>query len=654
MALTTGILQFGTGSHLTSSEEANALATDFVTPGVIGLVGNTGGTAPATGNFAVNAQGTPDTTVAVSSGVAYVTGTPTSQGSQTFRVKNSASANVTISANSSGSTKYDWLYVSLSSTNLANPNTAADNVATLTTSRSSNASTDDGTPPTYGLLFAVVTVANGFSTITNGNISDRRVQATNTTTAAGASNGWQSLGYTPNTVTCSGNRSYSLVFNSVDLTSVVSNGMRLKTTRTVSAPTKCTSLNGSTQYYSKTTPAGFSFTDDFVVSWWVKPSSYALGTIASIYNGTSGWALRMSATGQIQLIGYNAGAANFSQILSNQSIPLNKWTHVAAQLDMSTFTATTTTSYVMLCGVDASAVVSRGGTNPTALVQAGNLNIGAENGGTNPFPGKIANGGFFSAKVTQATIRGYISQSLLGTETSLVSAYSFNNSLNDLNANANNLTAQGSAVATNADSPFTQDDATTPSGSIDFGIITSKVFSTNTTLTVQVPEGCTIPTSGGVSAVSYSTQKIPYGMPTQVGKWRVSSLLRTEQATTSNANYGAFISGGYNLTVPIGSWAAIGQRSGGYKNSTTTSVAFNISSTDLTGLSFTTGADASSLAILTKSSAAALYYIPGVISQPRDLTVATTFVMYTIGATTSAAIDGSTSLTEIFAEFGYL
>lgn len=113
-------------------------------------------------------------TVAVSSGTAYVTGTPSGQNSQTLRVKNSASSNVTISANSSGSTKYDYIYISLSAANMANPNTAADNVATLVASRSSNSSTDDGTPPTYGYLLAVVTVANGASSITNGNIADKR------------------------------------------------------------------------------------------------------------------------------------------------------------------------------------------------------------------------------------------------------------------------------------------------------------------------------------------------------------------------------------------------------------------------------------------------------------------------------------------------
>src|SRR5688572_30571409 len=109
MAIYTDILTGGSNNHETTAEAANAVATDFVSEGVVGAITNTSGVAPATGSFAVNAQGTPDMTVAVSAGQAYVTATPSSQNSQTLRVRNTASANVTISANSTGSTKYDWI-----------------------------------------------------------------------------------------------------------------------------------------------------------------------------------------------------------------------------------------------------------------------------------------------------------------------------------------------------------------------------------------------------------------------------------------------------------------------------------------------------------------------------------------------------------------
>lgn len=191
MSIYTSILTGGSNNHQTTSEEVNYHATDFIAEGVVGAVTNTSGVAPATGAFAVNAQGTPNMTVAVSTGVGYVQATPTGGSSQTLRIYNNASSNVTISANSSGSTKYDWVYIKVDPDNAANPNSAADNVATLVTSRSSSSSSDDGTPPTYGYPIAVVTVANGASSITNGNIADKR-ERTGTTSAA------QNI--TPNTI----------------------------------------------------------------------------------------------------------------------------------------------------------------------------------------------------------------------------------------------------------------------------------------------------------------------------------------------------------------------------------------------------------------------------------------------------------------------
>lgn len=356
--------------------------------------------------------------------------------------------------------------------------------------------------------------------------------------------GWTAFANTPNTVTYNGNRNYDLVFNSVDLTSSLSPGMKLQLTRTVAAPDQCADLEASSsQYFSKSSPNGMTFTDDFTVSAWVKLESYGVGVIASRYNGTSGWYLYVDAGGKVNLVGANGGSTNASQVISYASLPLNKWVHVAAQLDMSAFTATTTTSYVMFDGVDVAAAVSRGGTNPTALVQAGNLEIGSNNGGTNNFDGKIAQVAIFNAKVTQATMRTYMSQGLSGSETSLISAYSFDNSINDLNTtNANNLTANGGAAATATDSPFAN---AVSAGLLEYAEVNSVAFSTNTTVNVRVPDTCMIPTSGGVSAVSYSTQSNPYGLPAfsnVIGYAMVVGAISTTSTTATLAN---------GLTCPV-------------------------------------------------------------------------------------------------------
>lgn len=403
-------------------------------------------------------------------------------------------------------------------------------------------------------------VNNPFNTIYNefnGNIEAANIKngtITQEKLANYADTSWSriSAANTVTSVTNNGNRSVDVAFTS-SVATFLSPGMRIRTTRTVAGPTQSTSLNGTTQYWSKSSPTGITFTDDFVVSAWVKISSYGASQyhIASRYNGTSGWDFNVQTTGQIQLTGYNGGAANQSNILSYQSIPLNKWVHVTAQLDMSSFTNTSTTSYIMIDGVDVPALVSRAGTNPTALVQAGNLEIGSWNGGLQPLNGKIAQVCLFSAKVTQATIRSYMNQQLAGNETNLIGYFKFNGDGNDSTSNANNLTANGSAVATNADAPFGYQADGTISSTLDYGIVTKVA---TTTATVQVPEGCAIPTSGGISAVDYSTQKIPFGFPASKAKWdlEVYTTTNSSQASPVTATY--YNVGNLRITIPIGSW----------------------------------------------------------------------------------------------------
>jgi hypothetical protein len=464
--------------------------------------------------------------------------------------------------------------------------------------------------------------------------------------------GWTSLSGAVSGVTYNGQRSYDITVDT-DQTAVLSPGMRLRTTRTVSAPTQSTSLNGTNQYYSKSSPSGMTFTDDFVVSAWVKLTGYGTTgvTIASRYNGTSGWVLRVgalgTADGRVYLAGFNAGGSNYSAVVSYQSVPLNRWVHITAQLDMSSFTATTTTSYVMIDGVDVPATVVRGGTSPTALIQAGNLELGSENGGTSLFSGKIAQVAIYNAKVTQANIRATISQGLVGNETSLISAYSFSNSINDLNTtNANNLTAQGSAVATDADSPFGGQAGGTISSTLDYGIV-AKV--TASTVTVNVAEGCTIPTSGGVSSVSYSTYSTPYGFPGEVDKWRITYLNRASNSTTSNATFGTFMSGSWSFTVPVGAWG-VGYHGDSYSQNVT--ISFAMSPTSLAGAGTTqTTTDITWRTLGPAGASTNTIYI----KKPKVHSSAQTYVMYTHGASTSGGIDGANVYgCEMFAENAYL
>lgn len=394
----------------------------------------------------------------------------------------------------------------------------------------------------------------------DGTLKTSAVQAALNISAA-VPEDYTALAQTMTTIVANGNRSYTGTFPAVDYSDRLSAGKRLRTVRSVVAPNQCATFDGTDDYFScasATVAADMTFTDDFVVGAWVKLSSYPSsdGAIISRWNGTSGWALHVKSTGQVQIFGTNAGGGNSSYVVSYQSIPLNKWVHVAAQLDMSAFTATTTTSYVMIDGVDVPSSVARVGTNPTSLIQAGNLEIGSYNA-TFFFPGKIAQVFVSSAKITQANVKTLYSQGLtpaLITANNIISAYSLSNDITDLNTtNANNLTANGGVLATTDDSPFGGQAGGTISSTVDYGIIQKVTYSApDTTVVVQVPEGCTIPTSGGVASVSYSSYKSPYGFPGQKGKWGVSMTLKGQFTATASVTYVGV--NGLNLKLPVGSW----------------------------------------------------------------------------------------------------
>ena len=363
--------------------------------------------------------------------------------------------------------------------------------------------------------------------------------------------------------TYNGNRSYDVTFAST-LATLVTPGQRMRFTRTVAAPTQCTDLeSGSSQYWSKTTPSGVSFTDTPTCMAWIKLESYTGSDqiiIARKATGTAaGWEFKINSLGQVVLRAGNT-AGNLDDVTSYQSVPLGKWVHVAAALTMST----SASSKVLIDGV----VVPTSFTNGTSttISQSGNLTVGATNTPDAYFDGKIAQVAVFSAIISDSTIRSYISQGLAGSETSLVSAYSFNNSANDLNTgNANNLSANGAATATNADSPFSQD-ANGTIGSYDFGVVTKIA---TTVATVQVPEGCAIPTSGGVSTVDLGTG-VPFGFPKDRGKWNLASIFRVDfiqsspsSGTWYNMTSTSGTSGGCYLTYPVGKWYR-GYRTIGY------------------------------------------------------------------------------------------
>jgi len=393
---------------------------------------------------------------------------------------------------------------------------------------------------------------------THSNITATSITATTgtftnfTINGTSGADGWSPLGQSLTSITALGNRSYTAVVSGVDTTGVTCVGQRLKLPRTVTAPTGSITLNGTSQYLSKATPTGISFTGDHSYQVKIKPTAYQNGFLCSrVTGGNTGFALLFNSSGQIQ-VQYGNGAS-LTQIMTYQSVPLNKWTNISVAVSVAAKTAV-----ILLDGVSVPTYLVAG--TATTVVQpaaATTLSIGADNAGANFFAGKIAQAGLFTTAVASATLRGYEGQTLSGSESNLISAYKLDQAsgLTDLNANANNLTAQGSPSYSTTDTPFTNPVTGTSvtAGTTNYGIIMAQTFSTNTTYTIQIPEGETLPTTGGIGTVSYSTQKTPYGFPGQRGKWELEYLIHVNTSIGTTANsYNNLPSAG--LYTPQGAW----------------------------------------------------------------------------------------------------
>lgn len=318
--------------------------------------------------------------------------------------------------------------------------------------------------------------------------------------------------------------------------------MKLRFTRGTTPPTQCADLEStSSQYASKTSPAGITFTDDFTVGAWVKLESYGTSrTIVSRYDGTSGWVMRIGALGatdgRVQIMGINGGAANYSASVSLQAVPLGRWVHIAAVLDMSTFT--TAASPIYIDGTSVAVAVVRGGTNPTALVQAGNLQVGAANS-TDFFDGELDEVWIENTKLTQTQICDRMCQQFTpGAGT--VGYWKLDGNFNDSSANANNLTASGGATATTVDNPM---------NAKEHAVIASV---TSTTVTVQTGPNSMIPNMT-LSSPVYSLMENPWGLPGGLGRNRVigHALLGNTYSSSSTA-VGQIPGLSVPVTVPTG------------------------------------------------------------------------------------------------------
>lgn len=350
-------------------------------------------------------------------------------------------------------------------------------------------------------------------------------------------------------VTHNGNRSYTVAFAST-VASILSEGMRLEFTKTVAGNGYMGgAFNGSSHYFTKTSPSGTlgTVTNNFTIEAVVQPTAYQNGTIAARADaaGNNTITFKMTASGQIECGVQNAGAANYRSLYSYQSLPLNKKTHVAAS-----WTGGTVVIYFDGVSVPVAAAAT-GGTAPTTAGTGGDFSIGRKGASaTEYFPGYISNVAVFNAVLSAATIREHATYKLTGSETNCIGAWSLDNTANDQNSAANNLTATGGVGYT----------AMTPHGQLESGVQTTKAVGlvmsvSGTDVVVQTPEGVTIPTTGGITSVSYSTQANPFGWVANDDRWAVDSQYYSAITVKASPTVSTWYNGRHQISVPTGSWS---------------------------------------------------------------------------------------------------
>lgn len=340
----------------------------------------------------------------------------------------------------------------------------------------------------------------------------------------------------PTVTAQNGQKETVLTFTGVDYTDRIQAGTKLKVDRTGTVPTQCADFEASSsQYASKSSPTGITFADDFTVEAWVKLESYSSGgTILSRRNAadTDGWYLEVSSSGQI-VLGVEAGT-NYEFVRTYQSIPTNRWVHVAAHLDLSSSTG---------------AVYINGSVVPTeypfsvitSLGQAGDLQIAAAMSGTFLDSG-VHDVRLWSGIRTATQIKDNYLNYPTDT-TGLIGWWKLDGNFNDSSSNANNLTAFGGVTATTLDNP---------KHATEYVKVTKSEYTGgNTLVTVFGGTDHGIP-SEVVAAPHYSGLGAPIGFPASNGKWITEVIYNLASVGTTGTTY--VQDQGRQLSISSGQW----------------------------------------------------------------------------------------------------
>lgn len=394
-------------------------------------------------------------------------------------------------------------------------------------------------------IMANITLASTTTVITQSMIDSGKFssQMSGGSLDQGWANTGQALTYTGN----NGNKEYTGTFPT-DMTLMLSPGMKLKVTRSITPPTQSMAFTAANSHYAtKSSPAGLSFTTTYSCEAWVFLNSYTSTNqgIMSRYDGTNGFLLWLDNVGRLSL---SAGSSTLQT--TQQGLPKKQWVHVAATFASGTFN-------LYINGI---LVPSTKSGSATSITQAGNLQLGALNS-VAYFDGYISEARIWSTVLSQATIQANMNSSLAGSESGLVALFQGNGNFTDKTSNANTLTATNGAIATQSANPMnpTEYAIITKVGTYSGGV---------TPVTLFTGTDCNIPNQS-LSNALYSSSSVPQGFPASSGKWAITMPINASQdKTTGLARWILQNPNGVCLQVPTGAWKVKGQLLGLMTSST--------------------------------------------------------------------------------------
>jgi hypothetical protein len=453
---------------------------------------------------------------------------------------------------------------------------------------------------------------------------------------------WVPFSVVPTVTANNGQREHQLTFAGVDYTGTISPGTKLKIPRTSTVPTQSAQfVAASSQYASKASPTGITFTSDFTCEAWIYLVSYPTGTnfstiISKTDGSTGGFNLLINSSGQVRQ--YYGASSAFTDFISYQSIPLNKWTHVAVAATVAGKTAG-----LYIDGV--SVPYSQSATAATTLTQvASNLSIGAQNTGAagSLFNGQIAHARIWSVARTAQNIRDNANKSMTGSETGLVGSWSLNGDFTDKTANANTLTASGGAIATYADNPWK---------ATEYAIVTAISYAGSNTVATIFSGSNAIPNET-LGTTSYSSARSPYGFPASRAKWSIIIYFTNFTASAVSGTWTSPIT----LVTPTGDW--IGRYHTDYYSNR--GAAINISHYISLSTSATSESNAAWTTVAVSGTGSGVTYLQSIHTITGSLSVPTATNYYLIGKTVNSdgggvggAVIGS-SISSVVLEPAYL